>query len=194
MAVSLAHIARRSASSPSDATPDADLYDLIHVANDWSREENEATVADYLAMLQLELAGAEYSKTEHRRNLVKLLNGRTEGAVERKHQNISAALIDQGCQWIEGYKPLFNYQRDLAEIVADRVESMPSLRAAMSADASRVATVPTVDDILKSLVEAPKLEKDETRERRFSETRQTRVVNYLELESRNASLGKAGEV
>lgn len=163
------------------------------MANDWSREENEATVADYLEMLQLELAGVEYSKTEHRRNLVKLLDGRTEGAVERKHQNISAALIDNGCQWIEGYKPLFNYQRDLAEIVADRIESMPSLRAVMVANASEEVAVPSVDDILKSIVEAPMHDKDRGRGRRISEVRQARVINYLELEARNASLGRAGE-
>lgn len=163
------------------------------MANDWSREENEATVADYLEMLQLELAGVEYNKAEHRRNLVKLLDGRTDGAVERKHQNISAALIDNGCQWIEGYKPLFNYQKDLAEIVAGRIERMPSLRAAMATNAREDAVVPSVDDILSSIVDPPRPDRDRARATRVSENRQPRVVNYLEMEARNASLGKAGE-
>ena len=34
---------------------------------DWSREEVEATVADYLHMWLLEQAGQSYSKAEHRR-------------------------------------------------------------------------------------------------------------------------------
>ena len=34
---------------------------------DWTREEVEAIVADYLKMLTLELAGQSYNKTEHRK-------------------------------------------------------------------------------------------------------------------------------
>jgi hypothetical protein len=33
----------------------------------WSREEVEATVADYLHMLTMHLAGQHYNKTNHRR-------------------------------------------------------------------------------------------------------------------------------
>ena len=43
---------------------------------DWSREEVEAIVADYLHMLTLELAGQSYNKTEHRQYLLLKLNGR----------------------------------------------------------------------------------------------------------------------
>lgn len=42
---------------------------------DWSREEVDAIVADYLQMLTLELAGQNFSKTEHRRSLQFKLNG-----------------------------------------------------------------------------------------------------------------------
>ena len=61
--------------------------------NDWFREEVEATVADYLAMLGAELAGVPYNKAMHRRELMKLLNNRSEQAIEFKHANISAVLI-----------------------------------------------------------------------------------------------------
>jgi hypothetical protein len=47
---------------------------------DWSREEVEAIVADYLQMLTLELAGQSYSKTEHRRKLQTRLNNRSDGS------------------------------------------------------------------------------------------------------------------
>ena len=40
------------------------------VGMDWSREEVEAIVADYLHMLTLELAGQSYSKTAHRLSLI----------------------------------------------------------------------------------------------------------------------------
>lgn len=55
---------------------------------DWSREEVEAIVADYLHMLTLELSGQSYNKTEHRRRLQAKLNQRSDGSIEFKHCNI----------------------------------------------------------------------------------------------------------
>ena len=52
------------------------------MAIDWSREEVEATVADYFAMLEAELAGTRYDKTEHRRQLLPMLDARSEGSIE----------------------------------------------------------------------------------------------------------------
>src|SRR6478609_11823429 len=76
----------------------------------WSREEVEATVADYLQMLSFELAGQAYNKAAHNRALLRQLNQRTRGAIELKHQNISAILLEQGFAYIPGYKPMGNYQ------------------------------------------------------------------------------------
>src|SRR5947207_613249 len=59
------------------------------MANDWSREEVEATVSDYFDMLAKELREEPFNKAEHNRNLQKFLANRTKGAVELKHQNIS---------------------------------------------------------------------------------------------------------
>jgi hypothetical protein len=85
---------------------------------DWSREEVESIVADYLQMLTMELAGQTYSKTEHRRRLQTQLNNRSDGSIEFKHGNISAAMIDLGLLYVRGNKPRVNYQTLLA-IVAD---------------------------------------------------------------------------
>src|SRR5687768_10512703 len=126
------------------------------MADDWSREEVEAAVADYLQMLHAERAGVPYNKTEHRRALARLLNARSDGSIERKHQNISAVLIELGVPYVEGYKPLRNYQQLLFEVVAAQVENRPELRAALSAEAIRPATVPAVDNILNALVAPPK--------------------------------------
>ncbi len=84
----------------------------------WTDEENDLIVADYFAMLSKDALGQPYSKTAHRRELLPLLNGRSEGAIEFKHQNISAVLKGLGEDWIPGYKPAFNFQTSLIDAVA----------------------------------------------------------------------------
>lgn len=59
----------------------------------WSRQEVEATVRDYFDMLALELRGEQYNKAAHNRGLRARLDDRSPGAVERKHQNISAGEV-----------------------------------------------------------------------------------------------------
>jgi len=66
------------------------------MAADWSLAEVEAVVSDYFSMLERELRNAPYSKTEHRNRLKPRLAGRSDGSIERKHQNISAILIESG--------------------------------------------------------------------------------------------------
>lgn len=84
----------------------------------WSDVENDLIVADYFAMLAEEASGRSYNKTAHRRALMPLLQGRQDGAVEFKHQNISAVLKGLGETWITGYKPAFNFQMSLVDAVA----------------------------------------------------------------------------
>lgn len=72
---------------------------------DWSREEIELIVEDYLDMLAAELSGVAYNKASHRRRLSDHLRDRSEGSIEFKHANISAALIDLQFPYIAGYKP-----------------------------------------------------------------------------------------
>ncbi|MCA8926490.1 MAG: DUF3883 domain-containing protein [Alphaproteobacteria bacterium] len=84
----------------------------------WSDAENDRIVADYFAMLADDITGRHYNKAEHRRALLPLLNGRSEGSVEFKHQNISAVLKGLGEDWIQGYKPAFNFQMTLVDAVA----------------------------------------------------------------------------
>jgi hypothetical protein len=84
----------------------------------WTDEENDLIVADYFAMLADDISARRYSKAEHRRALLPLLNDRSEGSVEFKHQNISAVLKGLGEDWIPGYKPAFNFQMTLVDAVA----------------------------------------------------------------------------
>ena len=84
----------------------------------WTDVENDLIVADYFAMLADDISGRRYSKAEHRRALLPLLNDRSEGSVEFKHQNIRAVLKGLGEDWIPGYKPAFNFQMTLVDAVA----------------------------------------------------------------------------
>ncbi len=84
----------------------------------WTDEENDLVVADYFAMLADDLAGRDYNKTESRRALMPRLRERSEGAIEFKHQNISAVLKGLGEDWIPGYRPAFNFQAALVDAVA----------------------------------------------------------------------------
>jgi hypothetical protein len=95
---------------------------------DWTPEEANLVVADYFAMLAAELSGSEYSKADHNKELRPLLNGRTKGSVEFKHQNISAVLLEMGLPYIPGYKPARNYQKALLpQAVAGYLVRNPSL-------------------------------------------------------------------
>ena len=51
----------------------------------WSDAEVAATVASYLEMLQREVSGQPYVKSQFRKTLLPLLSNRSESAVEFKH-------------------------------------------------------------------------------------------------------------
>src|SRR5258706_1657633 len=100
------------------------------MAENWSHEEVEATVSDYFEMLAMELRNEPYNKAEHNRNLQKLLSNRTQAAIELKHQNISAVLIELGYPYIDGYKPRSNYQKLLYHVVEERLLGAAKLHQA----------------------------------------------------------------
>ncbi len=158
---------------------------------EWSQTEVEATVADYLHMLLMELSGQSYNKSAHRKQLSGKLNDRSEGSIERKHQNISAVLLENGWPYINGYKPLGNYQGMLKKIVEVRLRNDSSLdQAAILATASP-ATTPLLQDYAKTLVSPPELHwvaREPAAVYRLPQQR-----DYLEREARNISLGQAGE-
>jgi hypothetical protein len=162
------------------------------VSESWSREEVEATVADYLGMLDKELRRVDYSKTAHRRALLPLLQGRSDGAIERKHQNISAILIELGFVYMSGYKPLGNYQQLLFDVVADRLAGATSLHEIVSRQVVEPAPVPTVADILAAWSDPPRpIERPKSYSAPLPKPR--RGVDYVALEAANRSLGLSGE-
>jgi hypothetical protein len=161
---------------------------------DWSRQEVEAIVDDYLSMLASELAGTPYNKAAHRRTLLPLLDARSEQSVEFKHCNISAALLEGGFPYISGYKPRSNYQALLHEVIAQRMACAAELHAIAAADADRPVAVPEVDDILEVMTSAPELGNESHRAAEPSRGPIRLTTNYIEREARNRSLGAAGEL
>jgi hypothetical protein len=166
------------------------------MSESWSREEVEATVSDYLDMLTKQLTGQQYSKSDHRRRLVRLLHDRSEGAIERKHQNISAVLIELHCPWISGYKPLGNYQALLFEVVEDRLRNNSMFDQAALAAVQMPAAVPEINDFSEVAVEPPRLSHSAQEAKPSFAARSAAGGSrrdYIERETRNASLGLAGE-
>jgi hypothetical protein len=163
----------------------------IEDMSNWSELEVELIIQDYFQMLQEQLKGIQYNKTGHRNNLIKLLNNRSEGSIEFKHQNISAALINIGSPYITGYKPRWNYQHLLEAKIIDYLSSHRQVETTFDAFAhQKIEKLPTGIDFNIWEVQPPEIRsiiKDPT-------TIYTPVKkNFLEIEQRNASVGKSGE-
>lgn len=162
-------------------------------SQDWSRSEVEATVQDYLDMLSCELRREPFNKAAHNRALREKLNGRSRGAVERKHQNISAVLIGFGFPSIDGYKPLRNVQGLLRDIVRERLAVVENL---VKADVEERQTPVVLDDLLGIRVEPPGPTHPEIHQRSLEYVvprPASGSIDYLLQEARNQSLGAAGE-
>lgn len=161
---------------------------------DWSREEVEACVADYLRMLTLELNGQRYNKTEHANALMKLLSGRNRASIEFKHANISAVMVALGYPYIEGYKPRSNYQALLIDAVEAQLLVNDELQAAVQAAVTRPATAVPVDSPESVWVPTPKPARVKEPAAGYAPRFSPAKRDYLAQEARNRSLGRAGEL
>lgn len=173
---------------------DAEVDTTSNKERAWTRHENELIVADYLEMLLKELAGQKYNKAERARNLMPLLNNRSKGSIEFKRANISAVLIELGFPSLHGYKPRANFQRDgLVEVVSEQVAHMTALDKAAELAVDRPADIPESIDFAKLAAQAP-MRQHRAEEARPAYARRAVKRDYFERESRNRSLGKAGEL
>jgi hypothetical protein len=163
---------------------------------DWTDAENDLIVADYFAMLGADLAGRPYLKAEHRRRLQPLLNKRSEGSVEFKHQNISAVLLGLGQSWIEGYKPASRFQGSLVEAVLRWLEARPDwlLPARTSSEQSRVHRPGFADDAPTLWIgPAPTFSNQPPPIDPAMVAVIARKYDVAERDARNRALGQAGE-
>lgn len=157
--------------------------------SDWSHEEVQRTVATYFNMLQAELLGQFYSKTEHRRKLLPLLNGRSEPSIEFKQANVSAVLVHMGLPYIDGYKPRGNYQWLLAKEVEAFLEQ---LAEAPVINPQKMPQVPA--GAVKSLFETPpeRIEVPAQAGQPWVE-RRGQKMDFPRRDAENLKLGKLGE-
>lgn len=94
------------------------------VGREWSERELDAIVYSYFEMLKAEISEVSYSKSDHRSELLAVMS-RSPGAIEFKHQNISAVLEDFGKVWIAGYKPRSHSQNSLVDKIASYIQARP---------------------------------------------------------------------
>jgi hypothetical protein len=161
--------------------------------SDWSNIEVELAVADYFNMLTKELAGQSYNKAQHRRNLLPLLDNRSEGSIEFKHQNISAVLINLGQPYIKSYLPRFNYQKILEDKVIDYLIGNQSIEKQFKEFAEVQIDQAVVKKGFDTLIVEPPGRSQQLREPLPAYTRNPIKTNYLEKEQSNRKLGQLGE-
>lgn len=166
---------------------------ILRQQTGWDWLECEFIVKDYLDMLQKDLQGIPYSKTEHRKALQPRLNNRTNASIEYKHQNISAVLLEIGLPYIPGYKPAFNYQRQLKQAVLARIARQPADfdLLATGSDEQTEATGRETLDWQNVLDPTPpeKLTDIRKPERHFL----AHKIDFTERERLNRQLGQSGE-
>lgn len=156
----------------------------------WAPEENDLIVADYFAMLAEDMVGRPYNKAQHRRRLMPHLQSRTEGAVEFKHQNISAVLKGLGEDWITGYKPAFNFQMTLV----DAVSRWLALNPAWLVRQPRLQTVAGLREAAQIWVGPPPTMSNQPPPQELDQMLHiSRKFDVAGRDERNRALGRAGE-
>lgn len=163
------------------------------MSKNWTNEEVTMIVRDYFDMLTQELArqGQEYNKSEHRRNIQNLLNDRSDGSIEFKHQNISAVLVELGLPYIPGYKPRVNYQHLLKDTVEDYLAAHPELEDVFYEFVLKEVEAPEIANMLDVETEVPEMTLQVKEP--SSDTKYRIKRNYYKEELRNRRLGLLGE-
>jgi len=161
----------------------------------WNQIEVDAIINDYFSMLEKELLGQSFRKVDHSVFLSTQLQDRSRPAIERKHQNISAILIELGFPWISGYKPLGNYQSLLRDRLVVHLQENSRLAAVAAQAVDAPLSELPLESVLQRKVDPPERGEFEYVIREpFSIASISTRVDYLEREARNASLGRNGEM
>lgn len=158
----------------------------------WSEIEVELIVADYFNMLVAELSGKPINKADHRRSLQPLLNNRSDGSIEFKHQNISAVLANIGRPYIKGYLPRFNYQRILEDKVLEYLIRNIQIEGLFKDFSDKEIKIKKEYLDLNSLLTDPPKVTSVEEPAEIYQPRLTKI-NYIEREQNNQRIGILGE-
>lgn len=158
---------------------------------DWSEAEVAATVQSYLEMLRLEVSGQPYVKSHFRKALLPLLSSRSESAVEFKHQNVSAVLMEIGLRPIRGYQPAQNYQQSLVPEVQRQLAFSPSLVELVLAEALQAPKTSSPGALNFDSASIPSIILAGSSKWKGSKAVR---LDYAAIEARNRALGLAGEL
>lgn len=162
------------------------------MASSWTKYELELILIDYFQMFELEINGKPYKKSAFRKALLPKLGNRTEGSIEFKHQNISAVLLAYNIPYINGYKPRFNYQKLLEEMVIEYLikrKELDNLFVRFSTE--QELPKPKKIAYSKLLVDSPPVGLVEDPKPKYS--KRLRKPNFIEIEQENKKLGELGE-
>ncbi|WP_306253079.1 DUF3883 domain-containing protein [Parvularcula sp. IMCC14364] len=157
-----------------------------NVGRVWTDQQNDLIVADYFNMRELELTGVSFNKSAYRRNL-KLLIQKSDGAIEFKHQNISAVLFKLGMQWIKGYRPRHNFQTSLIDAIERYLTAHKNIFEITREPDSGLSEVPQI------YIESPPQFVPRERNDDESIIRLVRKFDPAKRDARNRKLGLLGE-
>ena len=169
-----------------------DRYNILDVGKQWSLLECEALVADYFKMLHKEFAGKDINKDQHRDALAAKLNDRGHAAIDSKHRNVSAILVELNQPYIQSYKPAYGYpvQLKLAALahLAGNQDQLEQQLASVGDMAEMPESMPAWNQVLDQDI-PEKIHTVKEPEREFL----ARRLNFAERERLNRRLGDMGE-
>lgn len=160
---------------------------------DWTKYEVEQTVDAYFEMLHQDLNNERYNKSGYRRKLAALIKTRSHGAIEKKHQNISAVLSKLGLPYIKGYVPLPHYQQILEDhVIIFLKANKPKLETDFQHFSEEIIPEQAQTDLDFSKLldeQGPKTSTVKEKDPTYSPIK----INYLKKEQDNRLLGQQGE-
>ena len=168
------------------------VREMLTKGNEWDLLDYEALVADYFSMLYKEVSGRGFNKSQHRRLLKAKLNHRSEPAIENKHRNISAILVQAGQPYIRSYTPTPSFPEQLRSVVFAYLAGNSSQieNIIHSIENKEPLEFSTEWDHIVDLNPPKKIPKVINSENRRYDAKQ---INFAEREQVNRNLGEDGE-
>ena len=160
----------------------------------WTAAEVAETTTAYFRMLRMQELGQHFVKAQLVRELCSKIPARNTKSIEYKFRNISAVLNGLGVQTVSGYKPLPNIQHLLIDVVADMLAEDKVLDEATITSVEKPVE-PNIFVDFASFVKGIPAPKHRISEQNAAWIQGKAIKrDYLERESRNRSLGHAGEL